>query len=192
MPTAYIKRLQQFIRQCDRVNFPGQLSPRKKQKQQEILQQSQNGRNYHLLMTGVGGASSSPAIIQSGGVNLPVKSSKQRKQKGTLVMKSLPSHKHMMPRAPKPSISLYQPFSSKSSQSYSVSQYAGSSVARNNDFSGKQLQQQELSVLTAPPNNSTSARYYRSVSASAAMFPSQAHRSQWQPSTQSGSVFSAE
>ena len=41
MPTAYIKRLQQFIRQCDRLNYPNQMSPRKQVKMMKHAQQQQ-------------------------------------------------------------------------------------------------------------------------------------------------------
>ena len=41
MPTAYIKRLQQFIRQCDRLNYPSQLSSGAKGRKMQLLQQKQ-------------------------------------------------------------------------------------------------------------------------------------------------------
>lgn len=41
MPTAYIKRLQQFVQQCDRLNYPNRVSPRKVAQQQLRRRQQQ-------------------------------------------------------------------------------------------------------------------------------------------------------
>ena len=114
MPTAYIKRLQQFIRQCDRLNYPNQLSPRKQVKMMKHAQQQQQQQaQYHrhpasmsqrmealgrqqdgVFRDGssntVGATSGRPIITRYASQDsYHPTTSKQRKQKGTLVMRSV-------------------------------------------------------------------------------------------------------
>lgn len=128
MPTAYIKRLQQFVRQCDRLNYPSQMSSSAKkmqlhkQKQQLMLQASLRQNMYHqqqqLVKNNAGNKKHSfPKVFNRSGAmgyspqdgspflampatagttafipTVTSKPSKQRKQKGTLVMRSCPDH----------------------------------------------------------------------------------------------------
>mmetsp|Transcript_32659 Transcript_32659/g.68981 ORF Transcript_32659/g.68981 Transcript_32659/m.68981 type:complete len:781 (+) Transcript_32659:740-3082(+) len=129
MPTAYIKRLQQFVRQCDRLNYPGKKKQQQKEQQlmlqqslqaslmqsmQQQQQQEQQGRSfgkripfpktfrpglsrfasqdsYHMMMANNQGGANL-ATIDAMAPGSGSKPSKQRKQKGTLVMKSSPNH----------------------------------------------------------------------------------------------------
>lgn len=57
MPTAYIKRLQQFVRQCDRLNYPSRMSPRKvqlqrrqEQQRQAVVQVQQQAQQQQMLL----------------------------------------------------------------------------------------------------------------------------------------------
>ena len=106
MATAYVKRLQQFVRQCDRLNYPAQMSSQKQVKQQ--LQRQANSAS-HQPQGGVFRAKNNAAANTNGGRPTIMRyasqdsyhqvmttstspksrsSSKQRKQKGTLVMRS--------------------------------------------------------------------------------------------------------
>lgn len=99
MPTAYIKRLQQFVRQIDRMNYPTQASQKKllqaslqaslKQSMQQIgggLRGGGGGR------PGIARYASQDSYHNSSMMMSSNRPSKQRKQKGTLVMRS--SHNH--------------------------------------------------------------------------------------------------
>jgi len=100
MPTAFIKRLQQFIRQCDRLNYPNQLSPRKQAKLQQqkqaqeqhqnMMMSSQHARTSSMHHLGhPPSAQYAPQDSYHVAVTPPqIKPSKQRKKKGTLVMRS--------------------------------------------------------------------------------------------------------
>ena len=105
-PTAYIKRLQQFIRQCDRLNYPNQLSPRKQVKMMKQAQQQQQQASMSQRMEALGRqqdgvfrnsdsnavsatAHGRPIITRYASQDSYHPTSKQRKQKGTLVMRSV-------------------------------------------------------------------------------------------------------
>ena len=101
MPTAFIKRLQQFIIQCDRLNYPNQLSPRKQAKlqqqmhaqeqQQNMMMSSQHARTSSMHHLGhPPSAQYAPRDSYHNVAVTPpqIKPSKQRKKKGTLVMRS--------------------------------------------------------------------------------------------------------
>ena len=115
MPTAYIKRLQQFIRQCDKLNYPNLMSNRKMQ-QQQLQQQTQQLTNLQASLrqsvamqqqgrNAMQGNTARPGLVRyasqdsyhvmklkGGHVAKPAKprsESKQRKQKGTLVMRGV-------------------------------------------------------------------------------------------------------
>ena len=226
MPTAYIKRLQQFIRQCNRLNYPDQMSARKQAQQQQqqtmMLQQSlqsslrqslhhspNNARQQQQAMIGkqatamaIGGGARGPAIMaryasqdsyhphlvggNSSDNNKP--GTKQRKQKGTLVMRSLHNHDiqaHQIPPPPTPS-------SSPSSPQLMLKH-------RKNRMSGyqKQLQKQQQQLVFAS-NSNNAVQYHRSMSTSALpsdhlssqLSPSSQHRNEYQfPSQQSQQVY---
>ena len=134
MPTAYIKRLQQFIRQCDKLNYPNLMSNRKMQQQQQLQQQQQQlaslqaslqqsvalqqqGRNdvQHQLS----GNTTRPGLVRYASQDSyhimskaqvtkqrkqkPLSESKQRKQKGTLVMRGVVPPPPPPPMRPSPS-----------------------------------------------------------------------------------------
>ena len=110
MPTAYIKRLQQFIRQCDKLNYPKGSSSRRSRCQ--LLTASSSGscgsvdeqtrQMKKLTMHLKSPASIAPSMsswrIRHGDATNNTQTSKQRKQKGTLVMR--PFHNQI--RAPPP------------------------------------------------------------------------------------------
>merc|ERR1719416_330844 len=130
MPTAYIKRLQQFIRQCDRLNYPDRMSPRKVQlqrrqeaaaaaQQQKMLlraslqaslrqsvQQGGAGARYtssadgYHLMSAMGDWGDGNKGGATGNIIGSTKPSKQRKKKGTLVIRS--THDHSAAASPTP------------------------------------------------------------------------------------------
>jgi len=111
MPTAFIKRLQQFIRQCDRLNYPNQLSPRKQAKLQQQMQAQEQQQNMMMSsqhartssMHHLGHPPSAQYAPRDSYHNVAVtppqiKPSKQRKKKGTLVMRS--THNQMQVAQP--------------------------------------------------------------------------------------------
>jgi hypothetical protein len=110
MPTAYIKRLQQFIRQCDRLNYPKSSSSRSSRSEflnasssssggsvEEQLRQTKKV-SMHLTSQASKTQSMSSWLIHQGDVTNTTQTSKQRKQKGTLVMRPF----HNQVRAPPP------------------------------------------------------------------------------------------
>ena len=93
MPNAYIKRLYQFIRQCDRLNYPNQ-----KKSGASLL-----GQGFAQIKAKVASSPSSPSArpvlnryasqdnyhaAAAPSPTTTTRPSKQRKQKGTLVMRS--------------------------------------------------------------------------------------------------------
>jgi hypothetical protein len=210
MPTAYIKRLQQFIRQCNRLNYPDQMSARKQAQQQQqqhtmMLQQSlQNSlrqslhhlpNNAHHQQQGmigkqatamaIGGGARGPAMMtryasqdsyhphlgvgNSSDNNKP--GNKQRKQKGTLVMRSLHNHGTQAHQNPPP-----PPPRSPSSPQLMLKH-------RKNRMGGYQKQQQKQQHQPVFASNSNNAvQYHRSMSTS--VLPSNHLSSQLTPSSQ--------
>ena len=125
MATAFIKRLLQFIRQCDRLNYPSRMSNRRTTTQNQQLLLHKQGQSDFLESLRQSGRVeiNSPATNAQQGIvgyaskdqycAIPVpqstnvetvkktsstKPSKQRKQKGTLVMRS--SHNQVLTPPP--------------------------------------------------------------------------------------------
>lgn len=98
MPTAYIKRLQQFIRQCDRILYPAQklatTSPAFQLANPSLSPQMINSPSW------AANTNMSASIYQLTSNELLVQEqknvNKQRKQRGTLVMKSTHNSKPQM------------------------------------------------------------------------------------------------
>ena len=171
MPTAYIKRLQQFIRQCDRLNYPNQLSPRKQVKMMKHAQQQQQQQaQYHRhpasmsqrmealgrQQDGVFRDGSSNTVSATSGRPIITRyasqdsyhptTSKQRKQKGTLVMRSV---------APPPSSQMNQPGPHQKSNSggnNSAHAFVGSSRRSN---AGSNWSVNSPSYNQYPPSSTT-------------------------------------
>ncbi len=89
MPTAYIKRLMQFIRQCDRRNYPaGAL-----QRTRAFSSSSGSGSGTSNINSSKRGGSSQQELdsaMPNRKHTRQMSASKQRKKKGTLVMKHVP------------------------------------------------------------------------------------------------------
>jgi hypothetical protein len=130
MSTAFIKRLLQFIRQCDRLNYPNRMRHQREYMQhQQLLLQQQVQRDFldSLRQSGSVDNNSPATNAQQGFAGYPmpqstnvqtakkvnsIKPSKQRKQKGTLVMRS--SHNQVptpQPTSHLPSTALNHQFS---------------------------------------------------------------------------------
>jgi len=95
MATAFIKRLLQFIRQCDRLNYPSRMSNRRTMTQNQQLLHKQGQSDFLESLRQSGRVEiNSPAVKKMSST----KPSKQRKQKGTLVMRS--SHNQVLTPPP--------------------------------------------------------------------------------------------
>ena len=216
MPTAYIKRLQQFVRQCDRLNYPSQLSPRKvaqqqlqkkqQQQQQMLLQASLETslrQSMHHQGQGVVGHHHNQQQQQQGGGRPGItryasqdsyhnmmmqqkqpqgalnktlstqnsKPSKQRKQKGTLVMRS--SHNQALlqpplPVAPSPLIGQGRR-SGTSSRNWigePCNQQQHPTMSIQHQHEQQQAMQQQQQQVYAPNNNNVRYSQQRSMSSS--------------------------
>ncbi len=109
MPTAYIKRLHQFIRQCDKLIYPKGSSSRSSRSQLLTTSNSSSGgsadeqtrqikqQTMHLKSQA---PSMSSRMVHHGDATNTTQTSKQRKQKGTLVMRPFHNQIRAPPRPP--------------------------------------------------------------------------------------------
>ncbi|KAL9179058.1 hypothetical protein ACHAXT_000100 [Thalassiosira profunda] len=181
MPTAYVKRLQQFVRQCDRLNYPGRAAAGKMAKQQQQRQKMLQASvpRPGALDLSIRGASkmvggrptlhryaSQDSYHLAKTVGESPRPSKQRKQKGTLVMGGMRAHDQ--PQAvslPPPPPSMRQQRSVGSDWDAASPTQQGTSIEelRNATARQEQLQQQRKYAS----GNPAASRYPRSMSTSA-------------------------
>eukprot|EP00580_Thalassiosira_gravida_P009210 CAMPEP_0201634726 /NCGR_PEP_ID=MMETSP0493-20130528/7543_1 /ASSEMBLY_ACC=CAM_ASM_000838 /TAXON_ID=420259 /ORGANISM="Thalassiosira gravida, Strain GMp14c1" /LENGTH=378 /DNA_ID=CAMNT_0048106609 /DNA_START=149 /DNA_END=1285 /DNA_ORIENTATION=+ len=190
MPTAYIKRLQQFVRQCDRLNYPhAKKIQQQKLKQQMLLQASlqsslrqsmnqqqqihhqvQQQQQHNNVSNGSHNPPGSMRYVPQDGYpmenSIPMinrKPSKQRKKKGTLVMRSSHNHMQSSPLGPTaahvPPTPLH-PQQVKQQQRVSASNQSNGSNMRSGGGDSSSVPRNNW-TSTAPSHNSLTAHQHQ-------------------------------
>ena len=178
MPTAYVKRLQQFVRQCDRLNYPGRaaagkMAKQQQQRQQQVLQASvPRPGALDLSIRGaskmVGGRptlhryASQDSYHLAKTVGESPRPSKQRKQKGTLVMGG---RAPVLSPPPPPSPMRQQRSLGRSDWDTASPTQQGTSIEELRSAAARQEQLQQQRKYAS--GNPAASRYPRSMSTSA-------------------------